>query len=249
MNNLSIIIVTRNRLDKLKRCLDSLKLKLSEAEIIVVDNGSNDGTVQYLKDNSGIKLIALDSNIGPAGGRNIGVKQCSGEFIVFIDDDAWIEDLNVKKILDYLLSHSEVGIIAPLLFYPNGNLQESVRSFPTLSALFWRGTGLYRVFPNVFWYKKYVKNNASETHSVDWAILACQIIRKELFDKVGLFDEKHFFYEDADFCRRAAKHGYSTVFWPDACIYHEYARTSAKGLNIDLWRHVKSIFRFYKKHI
>ena len=107
MNNLSVIIITRNRLEKLKRCLDSLKSKLSEAEMIVVDNGSDDGTVEYLNSRQDIKLIALDSNEGVAGGRNAGLEQCSSHFIMFIDDDAWVRDMNFIKIRRYFISHTD----------------------------------------------------------------------------------------------------------------------------------------------
>lgn len=248
MNDLSVIIITRNRLEKLKRCIDSLKMKLSEAEIIVVDNGSNDGTVKYFKNNHGIKLIALDSNIGVAGGRNAGLERCSSSFTVFIDDDAWIENLDFTKVREYFISHPDVGIIAPRILYPNGDLQESIRSFPTLSALLWRGTGLYKLFPNVSWYRRYINNNTSNIHSVDWAIGACLIIRRELIDSIGHFDKRFsLVYDDVDYCYRARKADYLTVYWPDACIYHEYTRISSKGFNIDLWRHIKSIIRFFLK--
>ena len=252
MKNLSVVVITRNRLAKLRRCLESIEAVLPQAEIIVVDNGSMDGTVAYLKSASRIIPVTLPYNHGVAGARNVGIKKVSTEFVMFLDDDAWLDHFDWHKVRVHLDVHPRIGVIAPRLLYPNGTVQESVRSFPTVAALIWRGLRLYKLFPNVSWYLNYIRRESTEITEVDWAIGACQIIRRSLFesDHVGLLDENYFFgYEDADFCRRAKKCGYSSVFWPDATIFHEYARTSARGINISLLRHLKSICRyFYKAH-
>ena len=170
MNNLSIVIITRNRLDKLKRCLRSVKEKLPEAEMVVVDNGSVDGTVEFLKKDINIKARFLEANIGVAAARNVGIKIASRMFVMFLDDDAWIEQLPIDEILNYFRNNRKVGIVGPRILYPNGSIQESARSFPTIMALMWRGLLLYKIFPNTSWYKKYVKNDNGSIHEIDWVI-------------------------------------------------------------------------------
>ena len=246
MKNLSVVVITRNRIEKLRHCLDSIIKILPEAEIIVIDNNSNDGTKEYIEGLAYVKHHFAEKNFGWSIARNIGISMCTRDYIMFLDDDAWIQELNILCIENYFISHKEVGVIAPRIFYPSGLIQESIRSFPTIKALLWRGIGLYRIFPNVSWYRKYAKLNHLTIHEVDWAIGACQIIRKDVFDNVGLLDEKLFYYEDADFCRRAKRAGYTTVYWPDATIYHEYARTSSRVFSVAFIRHLKSIIRFYK---
>ncbi len=224
MKELSVIIVTRNRLDKLKRCLQSVQEKLPAAEIVVVDNGSTDGTKEYLTGLVAVKKIYSDMNVGVAKGRNLGVSEAKGDHIMFLDDDAWIESLDFPAIKEYFQSHSDVGIVAPRLRYPNGKDQESVRTFPTLMGLFWRGSGLYRLMPNFPPYRRYVSIDPSKVQTVDWAMGACLIIQRSIFDRVGYFDGYYFsVYDDVDFCYRANKYGYDVVYWPATTIYHEYA--------------------------
>ena len=144
-----------------------------------------------------------------------------------------------------------VGIVGPKLLNNNGKIQESARSFPTLLSILWRGTFLHKMFPNANLYRKYLLANFdhSQIKEVDWVIGACQIIRKQVFEKIGLLDEKYFFgYEDIDFCRRAKKAGWKTVYWPDSEIYHRYSRTSAKGFfNQAKLQHIKSILYYFWK--
>ncbi len=246
MNELSVIIITRNRLKKLMRCLDSIDKCIPGSEIIVVDNGSTDGTGDFLKDNHSLVTIRLLANRGVTVSRNMAIRSSSRKFVMFIDDDAWLEKFDFSRIRDLFSKNMTVGIIAPKLLYPNGDLQESIRSFPTVLSLLWRGTALSRFFPNARWYKSYIKNDSNKIHEVDWSIFACQIVRRELFDIAGLLDERYFYgYEDAEFCRRAKTKGYQTYFWPDAIIYHDYTRSSARGTNIATLHHLASIGRFF----
>jgi GT2 family glycosyltransferase len=249
MSNLTVLIITRNRLEKLKRCIDSVLKNLINTDIIVVDNESNDGTKNYLENNKNIiKTIFLKENIGVAGARNIGIKNCITDFIMFLDDDAWVEKLDFEMIQKYFDINPKVGLIAPKILYPNGKLQESIRTFPNIKALIWRGTKLYKLFPNVYWYKNYVKHDEKKIHEIDWSIGACQIVRYSIFDRIGLLDKKYFFgYEDTDFCLRLRQSDLLSIYWPEAIIYHEYTRTSAKILNISLLRHIYSIVRFFLK--
>ena len=188
-----------------------------------------------------------------AAGRNLGIHRAKGNFIVFLDDDTYITGDPFSKIIEFMKKNKEVGIVGPKILYPNGNLQESARSFPTPISVFWRGTFLHKIFPNASFYKNYISAdfNHREIKEIDWVLGACQVIRREVFDEIGLLDEKYFFgYEDIDFCYRAKKKGWKIVYYPFSTIYHYYARESAKRIfNRAKLEHLKSIFRFFYKKI
>lgn len=246
MQNLSVVIITRNRLEKLKRSIESVKKTLPGSEIIVVDNDSSDGTIEYLKNNSSIKPFFLDKNNGVAKARNIGIKIATKKYLMFLDDDAWIDSIDINSIDEFFISNNKIAMVAPKILYPSGNIQESIRNYPTIMSILWRGLELYKLFPNVHWYKNYISHNIHSIHEIDWSIGACQIFRKDIFCIIGYLDEKYFFgYEDVDFCFRAKKKNYSIFYWPQATIYHEYNRSSAKGINRQLFRHIASIIRFF----
>ncbi len=256
MIEVSIIILTRNRKLLLQDCLNSLinNLKNLSYEIIVVDNASTDGSAQVAKSFAKVTLIQNKKNLGVAKGRNLGVSKARGEFIVFLDDDTFIKKPVFPKIINFMEKNKDVGIVGPKLLYPSGKIQESVRSFPTLLSILWRGTFLHKIFPSTSFYKNYILKdfNHREIKEVDWVLGACQVIRKEVFEELGLLDEKFFFgYEDIDFCYRAKKAGWKTIYWPYSQVYHYYSRRSAGSLLNKLkLEHIKSIlWYFYKNNI
>jgi N-acetylglucosaminyl-diphospho-decaprenol L-rhamnosyltransferase len=226
-NELSVVIVTKDRKQEFERCLQSVKEKLPGAEVIVIE---------------------LTERTGVAVARNRGIKKATKSLVMLLDDDAWVDNLPIEEIASYFNEHPDIGIIAPQILYPDGRIQESHRSFPTLAGLFWRGSGLYKIAPEVPWYKSYVNAPPQPRGEIDWAIGACLIIRRRVLEKLSYLDEKYFFgYEDADLCLRAKQIGYKTFFWESATIYHDYARSSAKVLSRLFWSHLYSIGRFYFK--
>lgn len=253
MSRVSVIIVTRNRKLLLKKCLASLKGRLGQnGEIIVINNASTDSTENFVKSLTKIKLINNRKNLGVATARNQGVRLSLGDYIVFLDDDAYFtKHFSLSKILSYMRKNKEVALVGPKILYPNGKIQESARSFPVPLAVFWRGTPLAKLFPNAPFYKKYLMDNSKFTHptEVDWVIGACQIVRKSIFKKIGFLDKGFFFgYEDIDFCFRIKKKGFKVVYFPKVELVHYYQRTSSRG--IISWakiEHVKSIAKFFKK--
>lgn len=221
---------------------------LPQAQILVVDNGSSDGTKEYLNTQQAT-LISLNENKGVAAARNIGIQQATKEYIILLDDDAFIQNIDIQNIQEYFEKNPKTAVLAPLILYPNLKTQESIRSFPTIPSLLWRGLGLYKLFPNVPWYTKYIQNDAKSIHPIDWAIGACLIIPKNMFNTLGNFDEKYFFgYEDTDFCYTAKQKGYTNIFWPTTTIIHDYARTSASPLSASFYKHLYSMCRFLWKH-
>jgi GT2 family glycosyltransferase len=259
MKDFSVIIVSKNRYLKLRRALDSLLERVTPlenlAEIVVIDNASDDDTRLLSSETfvgTQVPVSVQHNEIvrGVAYNRNKGIESTKSEFIIFLDDDAYVNHLDLFQVKDFFTQNPSVGMLAPHLMYPGGKMQESVRSFPSIRAILWRGLQLYR-FAKPSWYRKYVdpfpnREASTEPIRIDWAIGACQIIRRSLFEKIGLLDEKYFFgYEDVDMCFRAQRAGCTIMYWPYATIVHEYARTSAKLFSRAMWRHIRSVFRFF----
>ena len=247
----TIVIVTRNREKLLKKCLDSIKPdKLSGYEIVVVDNASSDSTIKMLSGYGGVKLIKNKKNIGVAAARNKGAAKASGKYIIFLDDDTFLEKgVTFQKIIEYLDKNNKVALVGPRILYPSGKIQESARSFPTPLAVIWRGTFLHKLLPNTSFYKNYILKDADLSHTqvVDWVIGACQVIRKDIFNEIGKYSEKYFFgWEDIEFCYRLKNKGFEVVYFPHVEVIHYYQRESAKGfMSRAKLEHLKSIFRFF----
>lgn len=249
MSKASFIILTRNRKDLLKKCLDSLKKYERSNQIIVVDNNSEDGTLEMLeKYKKDIQLIKNRKNLGVGKGRNIGIKKAKGDYLIFLDDDTYIANTTFKRIIKFMDENKEIGIVGPKILYPSGKLQESARTFPTPLSLLWRGTFLSKFFPNMKFYSNYLmKDKLNKVQEVDWVMGACLVIRRKAIEQIGMFDDQYFLvYDDVDFCFRAGKKDWKVVYYPDSLIYHYYARTSAKGfLNVAKLRHILAIIRFF----
>ena len=219
--DLSIIIPSYNTKKLLKECLNSLKKnkgKLS-IEIIVVDNGSTDSSVDYLKKTSKdemIQIILLDQNWGFAGAVNKGIKEARGKFLLLLNSDTQIQKETLKKAIEFAQNHPQ-AIVGLQLVNFDGSIQPSVYHFPSLRRAikeFWLGQkdSYQKYFPKT---KKAIK--------VDAVTGAVMFIPKKIIKKIGLFDEKYFFYfEDLDYCRRARKVGLKVYYLPPAQVFHHH---------------------------
>jgi N-acetylglucosaminyl-diphospho-decaprenol L-rhamnosyltransferase len=247
MNDFAVVIVTKDRPQKLEKAIASV-LKIPEInEIIVIDNHSENPVELALSDK--IKIIRNSKTEGISTNRNQGINATTAPYVIFLDDDAFIEHLPLAKIKSFFIENNTVGIIAPKVLYPDGRIQESIRSFPTVPSLIWRGLGIYKIYaPN--WYLKYVNPSRTNTPTeIDWCIGACHIVRRSIFNTIGLFDEYFkLVYDDVDFCARVNRAGFKVVFWPDSSVTHEYTRSSSNLFSKAALVHAKSIVRFFFKH-
>lgn len=245
----SIIILSYNTKELLRECLKSLYKNLTEIdfEVIVVDNASTDGTVeeiQKLKVNSQncsskVKIIQNDKNCGFSKGNNIGVKKAKGEYLLFLNSDTEIQDSGLAGMVEFLKSHTGVGILGGRLKNMNGSLQKSAGRFYTL----------FNVFLMLFGGEKIgmLRLSPSGVKQVDWVSGAFMLIRRELFEKLKGFDEHFFMYmEDMEICFRAKKFGFDTYFYPNVSVLHKELGSSNRAFAIV---HIyEGLLYFYKKH-
>lgn len=214
---ISIVILNWNGKDFLKKCLNSIinNTEYQNYEIIVVDNGSKDGSVKIVEENfPNVKLIKNIENLGFSRGNNIGIKKSSGEYILILNNDTEIIDKSwLNNVIKIFERDKKIGIIGCKLIYPNGKLQHAGGEINFLNPYFSRHIGL-RENPDE---PKY--NKERET---DYVTAAAMFVRREVINKIGMFDEifTPIYYEDSDFCIRARNAGYKIIYSPDIKIIH-----------------------------
>lgn len=246
MIQLSIVIITWNQLSYLRDCLCSFQpvMQRKDVEVIVVDNGSEDGTCQYLTVNyPQIYLHINDCNKGVAYARNRGLELAQGKKVLFLDNDTVVNENAISGMEIYLDEHSKVGLCACRLVDSNSQIQDSFKPFP----------GLWLKIKNVL---GITKTNALDLQTVTspiepvYVIGACQMIRREVIERVGLLDENIFYGpEDADYCMRIAAEGWKVVYLPQYTIVHHWRRATNKKLFSRLaWKHFCALCYFYAKY-
>jgi len=249
---LSVIILTWNSREFLCACLSSLytSLRILDYEIIVVDNGSQDGTVETIRqDFPEVNLIKNNFNRGVAPARNQALQVARGEFILLLDVDTVVGNSAVDTLMQFLEENPTVGLVAPKLVYPNGQLQYSCRKFPTV----W--TKVLRRIPQklaerLLSDELYQGWNYDSVREVDYVIGACQLIRRKVFEEVGYLDERMFYGpEDVDYCLRLRMVGWKVAYNPKATIIHKEQRvTKSRFFSIVTWRHLLALILYFNKH-
>lgn len=240
---LSIIIITWNQYVILKQCLASLHeiMSYDNIEIIVSDNGSTDETVNFISSNyPKIKLILNESNKGVAFARNRGIELSTGKKILLLDNDTIANTSAIRGMSTYLDNHNQVGICGCRLIDASGKTQKSFKPFPSISIK----------IKNILGFNQDYAKIANEVVFPTYIIGACQMIKRDVIDKIGLLDEKIFYGpEDADFCIRSKNAGWDVAYLPQFSIIHLWQRATRRKLFSKLsLMHLKALIYFYIKH-
>lgn len=267
MEKISIILLTWNAEYYFKNCLNSVLESSKELnrEILIIDNGSTDTTVQLIQSylpSDEIIFIANKNNEGVAKARNIGLKHAKGEYIWFLDIDTVVNPESVYAMIDYMNNHPDCGICGCKLINSAGEVQDSCRKYPSFR---YKLNNVLSSFLAKLPFTNTLKNNIDNENQsqfyrkemlsltpfgVEYIIGACQLIRKEVVDQVGYLDE-HIFYgpEDADFCLRAHQKGWKVVYLPQVSFIHEYQQITNKRLFSRMsLLHTRALFYFFRKH-
>lgn len=248
---LSIVIVTWNAAPYLRKLLASIDAHLGgqDREIIVVDNGSCDETAAVLKEWPDVRAIWNLANRGVARARNQGLRAARGDYLLLLDVDTEVLPGAIEHLVDWMDSHSSVGLVAPRLIDENGSLSYSCRQFPTL----W--TKLARLFSFLGPARQLLAREFltdwehTSPRTVDYVIGACQLIRRAAFEEVGELDE-HIFYgpEDVDYCLRLWQAGREVMYVPASAVIHAEQRVTRRKLfsgltALHLWAVVYYLFK------
>jgi GT2 family glycosyltransferase len=231
MIDVSIIIVSYNTKEYLKKCIDSMIESIGERltyEIIVVDNKSNDGTAEELSKQKerfkNLTTIENSKNVGFSKANNIGVKKAKGRYILFLNPDTVVYKETIYHMVKFMDENKKAGAATCFVKLPNGELDEAAhRGFPTPWNAFSYFSGLGRIFPNSRLFSGYTLGWMSLTrvHEIDSCAGVFMIVRREIGEEVDWWDEDYFWYgEDLDFCFRLKKKGWKIYFVPEVSILH-----------------------------
>ena len=251
---LSILIINWNTRDLVIKCVKSIfdRAGSLDFEIIVVDNHSQDGSIEALKKSFGanpkIQILQADENLGFAKANNLAYKNSSGEFIMLLNPDTEITDDALQRLAKYLETHPEAGVVGPKLLNFDGTIQKSVRRFPGIWPSLVIFLGLHRIFPP----SKYLMSDFDYKREVevDQVMGAALITRRAIIEKTGFLDEGFWlWYEEVDFCKRVKLAGYKVMFYPEAQVKHHtgksFVQMSAFGRKKTMAR---SLAHYFRKH-
>jgi N-acetylglucosaminyl-diphospho-decaprenol L-rhamnosyltransferase len=242
--DVSVVVVTWNALPWLERCLDSVR----DCQVIVVDHGSTDGTLELLRERYPDVDVVEQPNVGMGAGNNAGMRVADGRYFFLLNSDAWVEGDGLRTLVEFADAHPDAAVVGPKLVNPDGSLQRSVRGEPTL----------WKVATEYFFIRKLgPRSNVlnplyaggfrhDSVRKVDWLSGAALLVRREAADAVGLFDEEFFmFSEEADWQTRFRRAGWSVYFCPDATVVHVGGASHGGRLYVE---NLRSQLRFLAKH-
>lgn len=251
---LSIVIVNWNTKELLRRCLLSIEQKnkrtkelKNELEIIVVDNGSTDGSLEMIKKlevrDKRIKLIKNSENLGFSKGNNIGIKAAKGEYIMLLNSDTEAKPAAIGALVSFLDENPGVSIVGPRLLNYDDTPQPSCGKFPDLQTVF------LMLFCERFGAGRWVRWSPRISGFVDWMMGAAFMFRKGVFAKIGGLDEEMFMYmEEVEWFYRAKKAGFLAFFLKDAEIFHLGRGSSKTGKKDPILNIYKGLLHFYRRH-
>jgi hypothetical protein len=239
MIDISVVVVNWNACDFLRKCLHSVMdtLRGISYEMIVVDNGSKDGSASMVRENfPSVRLIENLRNRGFGAANNQALQVMKGRYALLLNSDAVLMEGAAWELYSFMEGHAGVGMACGQLLNPDGSKQNSVAAFPSLVTLLTNAPMLEYLFPNRYPSKRYSHREPIEVES---GIGACLIVRREAMDAVGLFDERYFFFlEETDWAYRMRRAGWKVFHVPGAKIYHYQGQS--------IGHHIMSRIAFYR---
>ncbi|NLG40531.1 MAG: glycosyltransferase family 2 protein [Chloroflexi bacterium] len=256
MTELSICILTLNSVEYIRKCLKSIQQFPPDGgyEILVADNGSNDGTVTMLQDEyPAVKIILNKENLGFTKPNNQMLRQAKGNFLLLLNPDTLLTEDCFNPQLDFLKANPDVGISIPKVLNADGSFQkQSRRGEATPIEVIGYFFKLGKLFPknkplNGYLVSWLPENEVAEVKAVSGS---CMFIRRETWEQVGDFDERFFAYqEDSDYCRRARQKGWKIMYVPISHIIHYGGEGGSKAQPIkSIYQWHRSYFLYYRKH-
>lgn len=250
---LSIIIVNWNTRDLLHGCLTSIAVNLLEVEfeIIVVDNGSTDGSTEMVREKyPHVKLIQNFVNVGFARANNLGLRLSTGKYVLLLNSDTEAMQASLDTMVSFLDIHPKVGIVGCRLVDSAGVVEESCGHFPTLKAIMLTKLNRLPVIGQLFKNSRASILAPSDKREVDWVTGACMLVRREVINQVGGLDEDIFMYfEDYDLCARAKKNGWEIWVITDASVMHHRGASLKKVPDRLILAYRQSQMVFYRSHL
>jgi len=228
LHQLAIIILNYRTPGMVIECLQSLQAQVrADHRVVVVDNCSGDDSADTIEAaikeqgwNEWAQVERSPINGGFAAGNNVGIKSIDAEVYLLLNSDTIVREGAINTMLDTLATHPDVHMLGPQLEWIDGVYQVSTFRYRTpISELLYASS--IGVFAKMFPSHVVARELHAWAKGIDWVSFACIAIRKEVFDKIGLLDERYFMYfEDMAFCRKATQAGFTIAYQPEAHVVH-----------------------------
>jgi N-acetylglucosaminyl-diphospho-decaprenol L-rhamnosyltransferase len=218
-DRLAVVVVTYNALPHIEECLASV----DDWETVVVDHGSTDTTVAFVRERFPDVRVVEQENLGLGAGWNRGIAETMAPFVLILNADAWAVDDGVEKLLAFAESRPDAAVVGPKLLNTDGSLQRSVRGFPTLWRLSTEYFFLRKLAPRTQALNGFYAGGFDHDHVVEaeFVMGSVMLVRREAIELVGPLDEDFFlFSEETDWCYRFEQAGWKVLFFPGAEFVH-----------------------------
>ena len=253
--DVSVVIVNYNVKYFLEQALHSVQKASGNLQIetIVVDNNSTDDSVSLIQQRfPEVQVIANTENVGYAVANNQGIAASKGRYILILNPDTILQEDTLDVLTRFMDEHPDVGAVGPKVIFPIGTFDYTARrSFPKPWVSFCKLSGLSKLFPNSPRFAQYSLTyvDPDTPMEVDSLCGACMMVRREIYENIGGFDEDYFMYgEDIDWCYRIKKAGWKVHYYPETQIIH-YKGESTKRSNIKRNKHFYGAMHlFVRKH-
>jgi hypothetical protein len=242
--DVAVVVVTYDALPWIEQCLESVR----GVPTVVVDNGSSDGTVAFVRERFPDVRVIETENRGLAAGWNIGLRETESRYALILNADAWLVGDALERLVEAADERPRAAVVGPRLSNPDGTLQRSVRGFPTLWRLATEYFFLRKLAPgssalNAFYAGGF---GHDEVREVEVVMGSCMLVRRAAVREAGALDEDFFlFSEETDWCYRFREAGWQVVFFPGAeCVHVRGASHGGRLYRENLRGHL----RFISKH-
>lgn len=248
-----IVIVNWNSGSYLRKCIASIFVKNNEpyiSKVIIIDNNSGDSSATSLINDNKIELIRNQKNLGFAKACNQGFGLCKSNFVLLLNPDAQLFENTLAGCVAFMNKNNSIDILGCSLLNDAGIPTKSCSRFPTPLHFFYDASGLSKIAPKIFTPATLMTDwDHSQSRQVDQVMGAFMFMRKEVFDKIGYFDERFFvYYEELDFSLRLAKAGGISYFNADIKAIHSGEGTTTSVKAFRLFLSLQSRLKYAKKH-
>jgi len=230
--DVSVIIVAWNVKDLLQSCLKSVyeQTKAVKFEVIYVDNGSEDGSVEMVtKEFPEVKIITNNENKGFIEANNQGIEVAKGMYVLLLNSDTIVLDNAIAKSVAFADAHPRTAVVGCRVLNPDKTLQRTCFMYPSALNMFLSATYLYKIFPkNRFFGREHMTWwDYEDVREVETVCGCFSLVRNEAINQVGLMDKTYFVYgDDPDWCYRFKKNGWKVMFTPEPKIIHYGGQTT-----------------------